>query len=189
MSEEGRRPDAFAPSGIIRILRSVRQIRQYAPDPVPAEVVDQLLDVARWTGSAVNSQPWHFIVVRERESLRQLGGLRAPIEWLASAPLGIAIVLKGSAPIAEAYDEGRVTERILIAANAVGLGAGVAWFGTEEHQAAAKRILGVPLDLTARSIVMIGRAISRRDPRPGPRTRGRRTLAEIVSYERWGSGA
>lgn len=187
MTEGGRGPTTPAPSGIVQMLRSVRQIRQYAPDPVPAEIVEQILDVARWTGSAVNSQPWHFIVVRDRVSLVRLSALRAPIEWLATAPLGIAIVLSGASPIAEAYDEGRVTERILTAANALGLGAGVAWFGTEEHQTAAKRILGVPADRTARSIVMIGRALSRRDPRPGARARGRKARAEVVSYDRWGS--
>jgi nitroreductase len=107
------------------------------------------------------------------------------INWLAGAPLGIAIVLDGANPMFEAYDEGRVTERILIAAHSLGYGGGVAWFGDDGHQAEAKRILGIPAELAARSIVMIGRPISTKDPRPGVRRGGRKRLSEIVSYDRY----
>ncbi len=117
---------------------------------------DDLLKVAQWTGSSRNTQPWHFVVVSDKERLRKISQLRTPINWLAAAPLGIAIVLDG-ADVSEAYDEGRVTERILIAAHSLGYGAGVAWFGDDTQQAEAKRILGIPAERTARSIVMIGR--------------------------------
>ncbi len=167
-------------------IRTVRQIRQYAAEPVPAAVVKQLLRVAQWTGSSRNTQPWHFVVATDRECLRKISELRAPINWLAAAPLGIAIVLDGSGdPVSEAYDEGRVSERILIAAHSLGYGAGVAWFGDDAQETEAKRILGIPAERTARSIVMIGRPVSTRDPRPNPRRGGRKPLAEIVSYERY----
>ena len=169
---------------MIERMRAVRQIRQYAAEPVPEDVVKQVLQVARWTGSSRNTQPWHFVVVTDKERLRKLSQLRSPINWLAAAPLGIAIVLEG-AGVSEAYDEGRVTERILIAAHTLGFGAGVAWFGDETQQAEAKRILGIPAERTARSIVMVGKAISAKDPRPTPRPGGRKPLSEIVSYERY----
>jgi nitroreductase len=172
-----------SPLDTLEAIRTVRQIRQYAPDPVPDDVLTHLLRVARWTGSARNSQPWHFIVVTDRDRLHALSQFRQQY-WLASAPLGIAIILDGTEPIDEAYDEGRLTERILVAANALGYGGGVAWYGNADHQAEAKRILGVPADRTARSIVMIGRAISREDPLRRRRA-GRRPLSELVSYERW----
>ncbi|HEY6204087.1 MAG TPA: nitroreductase family protein [Candidatus Limnocylindria bacterium] len=165
-------------------IRTVRQIRQYAADEVPDEVVKQLLRVAQWTGSSRNTQPWHFVVVKDKDRLRRISQLRPPINWLAGAPLGIAIVLDG-AGVSEAYDEGRVTERILIAAHNLGYGGGVAWFGDDAQQAEAKRILGVPADRTARSIVMIGRPVSAKDPRPNARPGGRKPLSEIVSYERY----
>jgi nitroreductase len=60
-------------------IRKVRQVRQYRPDPVPEEVVAELLEVARWTGSSRNTQPWHFIVVDDRELLRRISQLRPPI--------------------------------------------------------------------------------------------------------------
>ena len=81
---------------MIEKLRTVRQIRQYAPDPVPDDVLQQLLEVARWTGSSKNTQPWHFIVVSDPAVLRRISALRSNINWLAGAPLAIAIVLDGA---------------------------------------------------------------------------------------------
>lgn len=168
------------------ILRTVRQIRQYAPERVPDEVIARLLEVARWTGSSRNTQPWHFIVINDPEQLRRIGALRAAINWVAAAPLGIAIVLDGASARSEAYDEGRVTERLLAAAHMLGLGGGVAWFGDESHEAEAKRILGIPGERAAHSVVLIGHPTSIKDPRPNARPGGRKPLSEIVSYERWG---
>ena len=169
-----------------KMLRKVRQIRQYASEPVSDDAVQQLLEVARWSGSSKNTQPWHFIVVTDREKLKQISDLRPNINWVAAAPLAIAIVLDGESDMSESYDEGRVTERLLIAAHMLGLGGGTAHFGMAEHQAAAKKILGIPTDRAARSLVTIGRPISVKDPRPNPRKGGRKPLSEIVSYEGWG---
>lgn len=172
--------------GALDPIRRVSQIRQYTDEPVPAAVVDQLLELARWTGSSKNTQPWRFIVVRDREILRQLGALRPNITWLASAPVGIAIVLDGGDPMSEAYDEGRLTERLLTGATMLGYGGGVAWFGETDKQAEAKRLLSIPAARTAHQIVMIGRPKSRKDPRPTGPPRGRKPLDEVVSFERFG---
>jgi nitroreductase len=174
------------PSTGLNPIRRVAQIRQYSSEAVPDEVVDQLLELARWTGSAKNGQPWRFIVVRDKDRLGKLAALRPPIGWLASAPLGIAIVLEGVDPMFGAYDEGRLTERLLTGATMLGYGGGTAWFGGPAQDAEAKRILGIPDDLTARQIVMIGRPKSKSDPRPTGPPRGRKPLSELVSYERLG---
>jgi nitroreductase len=170
----------------LRAIRRVSQIRQYTADPVPDDVVSDLLELARWTGSSKNSQPWHFIVVRDRESLRRIAALRPNINWAAAAPVGIAIVFPPGSSLGEAYDEGRVTERLLTGATLLGYGGGVAWFGEPPLQAQAKRILGIPEDRHARQIVMIGRPASTKDPRATGPARGRKPLSELVSYERWG---
>jgi len=176
-----------APSSVLAAIRRVSQIRQYSSEPVPDEVVDKLLELARWTGSAKNGQPWRFIVVRDKDRLQKIGALRPPINWLAGAPLGIAIVLDGAEPMFGAYDEGRLTERLLTGATMLGYGGGTAWFGGPAQDAEAKRILGIPNDLTARQIVMIGRPTSHKDPRSSGPARGRKPLSELVSYDRWGA--
>ena len=86
-------PQSRDRSSALEPIRRVSQIRQYSPEPVPDAVVDQLLELARWTGSAKNGQPWRFIVVRDKDRLGKLAALRPSINWLATAPLGIAIVL------------------------------------------------------------------------------------------------
>ncbi len=169
---------------MIELLRTTRQIRQYAPDPVPDDVLRKILEVARWTGSSTNRQAWHFVIVRDRATIERLSKLRTPINWTAAAPLGIAIVLDKD-DASHAYDEGRATERILVAAHALGYGAGVAWYGDAALQTEAKKILGIPGEKTARQIVMIGKPMSVKDPRPGARPGGRKPLAEIVSYDRY----
>ncbi|MBI3521983.1 MAG: nitroreductase family protein [Chloroflexi bacterium] len=169
-----------------KMLRKVRQIRQFGPEPVPDDVLEQLLEVARWTGSSKNTQPWHFIVITDPEQLRRISRLREAINWVAKAPLGIAIVTDGVSSRSESYDAGRVSERLLIAAHMLGLGAGVAWYGEPPLEAEAKRILGIPAERTAQLVVLVGRPTSIDDPRPITRPKGRKPLSEIVSHERWG---
>ena len=171
---------------VTRELRRVRQARQYRPDPVPDDVLKELLQIARWTGSSRNTQPWHFIAITDKDQLRKISQLRTPINWVAGAPLAIAIVLDGANPTGEAYDEGRVTERLLIGAHLLGIGGGIAWFGDEAQEAEAKRILGIPAERAARSVVVLGYPTTTKDPRPNPAQGGRKPLSEIVSYDRMG---
>lgn len=171
---------------VTEVVRTVRQIRQYHPDPVPREALNELLEVARWTGSSQNTQPWRFVVVDDKAKIRQIAMLRDRINWLADAPLAIAIVMDGKNPMSESYDEGRVTERLLIAAHSLGLGGGVAFYGGAEEQATAKRLLGIPDDLLARQVVAIGRPKSIKDPR-GLSRAGRKAVDEIVSHNSFGT--
>ncbi len=170
-----------------RRLRNVRQARQYGPQTVSDDVLEELLEVARWTGSSRNTQPWHFIVITDKEQLRKISQLRTPINWVADAPMAIAIVLDGGNVASEAYDEGRVTERVMIGAKMLGLGGGIAWFGDADQEAEAKRILDIPAQRTARSVVVLGYPTSIKDPRPNPAVAGRKPLTELVSYDQMGN--
>ena len=169
----------------LKPIRRVSQIRQYTDEDVPDDVVTSLLELARWTGSSRNGQPWQFIVVRDKRTLGALAALRPNINWAAAAPVGIAIVLEseGTQP---SYDEGRLTERLLTGATMLGYGGGVAWYGEPEHEAKAKQALGIPESKVAHQIVMIGKPKTRDDPRPYGPKRGRKPLAELTHYERFG---
>lgn len=168
----------------LETMRKVRQVRQYTEGDVSDEQLNQLLEIARWTGSSRNMQPWRFVVVRDKEMLQQLGSLRENITWVGDAALAIALVSPGQNPPHEAYDEGRVTERLMIGASMLGLGAGTAWFGEPEREAKAKALLNVPEGSTLRSVVAIGPFETSKDPRPtGPKP-GRKPLEELVHYEK-----
>lgn len=167
----------------LEVMRKVRQVRQYTEGDVTDEQLNTLLEIARWTGSSRNTQPWRFIVVRDKEVLKQLGDLRENITWVADAALAIGLVSPGENPPHEAYDEGRVTERIMIAASMMDLGAGTAWFGEPEREAKAKALLNVPEGKTLRSVVAVGPFETSKDPRPtGPKP-GRKSLEELVHYD------
>src|SRR5688500_14730897 len=99
---------------LIRIIRTVRQARQYRPDAVPESVVAELLEVARWTGSSRNSQPWHFVVVTEKGQLRAISELRTAINWVAEAPLAIAIVLRSEEHTSELQSPCNLVCRLLL---------------------------------------------------------------------------
>jgi hypothetical protein len=173
---------------VVEEIRKVRQARLFEPKPVPDDVLDQLLEVARWSGSSRNTQPWHFVVVKGKATLRELSQLRPPINWVADAPVAIAIVLDGKGePESESYDEGRLTERVLIAARLLGLGGGTAWYLGDENEARAKEILGIPAERTARSMIVLGYPTTLTDHRPNKNTPGRKPMDEIVSHERFGS--
>ena len=171
---------------VARQMRQVRQVRQYEPAPVPEDVLNEILEVARWTGSSRNTQPWYFIVVNDAGQLKALSGTRTAINWLNDAPMAIAIVLNGENAISEAHDLGRVTERIMDAAKLYGLSAGTAWFLSDEEQTTAKQVLGVPDNRTLHSVVAIGYGITSKDPRSNAAKGGRRPMEELVSYNRYG---
>src|ERR687893_1424619 len=114
-----------------RFLLSLRAVRQFRGDPVPQEVVDDILEVARLSGSASNRQPWEIVVVRERSTLDALAKVEGYAGHLRGAPLGIVLVMAGQRQEQEAYDEGRLCERIMLAAKAHGVGSSIGWFVRE----------------------------------------------------------
>ncbi|HET6946803.1 MAG TPA: nitroreductase family protein [bacterium] len=55
-------------------VRTVLAVRSYQPTPVPPALVQRIVEAGRLTGSSMNQQPWHFVVVENRDTLRRLGG-------------------------------------------------------------------------------------------------------------------
>lgn len=169
----------------LRFLRSLRAVRNFGDEPVPQEITDDILDVARWSGSASNRQPWEILVIRDRETLRALANVEGYAGHLDGAPLGIVLVMRGERPEQETYDEGRLAERIMLAASAHGVGSSIGWI-VGSGRDAAKDLLGIPQDRVVRTAISLGYPdeASRR-PRAG-RGQARKPLSEIVHEERYG---
>ena len=172
---------------VIEFLRSLRSVRRFTAQPVPQDAVDDLLTVARWSGSAKNVQPWEFIVVRDRETLRQLGALPGYVTHLANAPLVIVLVMDGDpdAVQQETFDEGILSQRIQLAAQAHGLGSSIGWFHGE-GRTKAKEILGVPQARLLRTALSIGYEDPGAEGGRMHPEQARKPLAELVHQERWG---
>lgn len=178
--------NAGTSQNLIAFLRSLRAVRQFRPDPVPQEVVDALLEVARWSGSASNRQPWEFIVIRKRETLQALAALEGYAGHLAGAPLGIVLVMAGENGQfeQETFDEGRLSERIMLAAAAYGVSSSVGWF-RRSGEAAAKEILGIPAQRLVRTAISLGYPDEEARRNHPKREQARKPLAELVHNERY----
>src|SRR5829696_5327500 len=86
---------AFAlPVASADAVRTMLAVRSYRETPVPQELVRQIVETGRLTGSAKNAQPWHFIVIENRDTLRQIGALARTGPYVAEAPLVIAVVVE-----------------------------------------------------------------------------------------------
>jgi nitroreductase len=174
----------------VRPLVRVRQIREFTPEPVSVAELDAIVDVARWSGSSRNNQPWRFIVIREANTLRRIHTAGLPqTRSFQTATAGVAIVLPGepAREIADAYDDGRAAERILIAASILGLGAAITWIRSDVRPAASE-LLGLPEDWFVRTIVAIGLPTeAARRPKSAPGS-ARLPREETVFVERWPAG-
>ena len=172
----------------VRPLLRVHQVREFTDAPIEPAQLDAIADAARWSGSASNGQPWRFIVIRERATLRELSESSLPsTRSLATAAAAVAIVLsqeKGAA-VSNAFDEGRAAERILIAAFLLELGAGIAWVKADDR-AAVGELLGVPEARFVRTLIAIGHPTAKASKPKSTHGEARLPRSETVFSERWG---
>lgn len=171
----------------VRPLLRTRQVREFTDVPPTDAELHALTEVARWSGSSKNSQPWRFIVIRDPATIARLHAAGLPqTRALLTAPAAIAIVLplEPGAAVSHAFDEGRAAERMLIAAGLLDLAAGIAWILTDVRPVAAE-ILRLPADRLVRTIVAIGHAsegAKRSKSAPG---KARLPADDVVFEERW----
>ena len=175
------------PADLVRPLLRVRQVREFASTPVDPAALDAMADAGRWSGSSRNGQPWRFVIIRDRDTLRAIHEAGLPqTRSLATAQAAIAIVLPSEpgSGISHGYDEGRAAERMLIAASMLGLGAGIAWVRSEVRPAIGQ-LLGLPDDRFVRTVIAVGHpseAGRRSKSAPGE---ARLPREDTVFDERW----
>lgn len=172
--------------GFLTALRRLRQSRRFLDRPIPRQDLETILEVARWTGSAKNVQPWHLIVVEDAAVNAELATYGAFTGFLDGVAASIVIVLDGDGRT-QAYDEGRLSERVMLTADHLGIGSGTAWFGTTEARQRVRDLLGIPADLLPNSAIGLGYT-DRDQAQTAPSLSGRKPLDEIVSWGRFGTG-
>lgn len=174
------------PQQFIRLLRGLRSVRQFRPDPIPQEVIDALLDVARWSGSASNRQHWELVIIREKETLQALAQCEGYVKHLAGATLGIVLVMAGNPDLVEqeTFDEGKVSERLMLAASAYGIGSCIGWF-KDQGRKDAKALLGIPQEHLVRTVVSFGYPDEEAQQARPKNPNARKPLSEMVRFERY----
>ena len=161
-------------------------IRQFKAQPVEQDKVDILLKAAMAAPSALNLQPWHFIVINDKETIALLSGKRP-----TSAPLMIAVcgdtdktmLPDGSTKLPDFWveDVSAATENLLLAAHALGLGA--VWTGVYpamDRTAEVANVLNCPQNIVPLAVVRVGYP----DESPEPKNKYKE---ENISYNKFGT--
>ncbi|GAC1428034.1 MAG: nitroreductase family protein [Chloroflexota bacterium] len=167
-------------------VRSLRAVRHFNSQPVERATIERILQGGRWSGSAKNTQHWQFVVVRERDTLAALSRCGDYASHLAGAPCGIVLV---GEPGVWAFDLGRCAQNMMLTAWNEGVGSCIATLNHGEQARAA--LGGVPPNHDVSTAISLGYPAPADDLIEGqPRravlpTLGRRSLAEIVHWDRW----
>ncbi len=197
---------------LFEVIRTQRSIRHFSTAPVSDEVVTRILEAAIRAPSGGNTQPWYFLVIRDREIKRRLG------DWYLKAWSEIVADMSRDQAASESYraggDMGRQMENVpvvivvcvrlddrdisivsgssvypavqnlMLAARALGLGT-VLTTNHTRYEEEVKRLLGIPDGVSSAALIPLGY------PAEGERFGGsrRKPLAEVTFYERWGERA
>jgi len=157
-------------------IRTRREIRDYEDKPLPPETLQRILEAGRFAPSSKNSQPWHFIVVRDNQTLRKISDLTPTGKHIANAPAAIAVVMDG-AKLPE-IDGTRAIQNMVLAAWSLGVGS--CWV-TNFYEDGVKDLLGVPQRMKLITVMPFGYPT---EPKTN-RKKIRRPMSEILHYEKF----
>jgi len=158
------------------VLEKRRSIRRYKDTPVPKEKILKILEAARVAPSAGHRQPWHFVVVEDKETIKKL----AKSGWAAGAPaMIVGLADQEASPNWCINDLGIALEHVVLAATNLGLG--TCWMGQTGREELVRSLLGIPDKFKVVAVIPLGMP----DETPGPKER--KSLDTIVSWEKYGS--
>ena len=169
----------------LRFLRNLRAVRNYTPDQIPKEVLSDILEVGRWSGSASNRQGTEVVVVRDPQIKQRMSELGA--RPAAGAAVALVVVTPEGAERHElnVFDSGRLVERLLLAAKALGLGSNIATL-KEDGPNTIKQMLGIPPDKRIWTVVTMGYVDEdAHRARPKNPTAGRKPTGDFVHWDRY----
>lgn len=144
----------------LEMIGGRRSVRKYSSAPVPQESVELLLRAAMAAPSAGDQQPWCFVVVRDKQRLRELAAAGPHGGMIERAPVAIAVCADLGRVRHDGFwiqDCSAATQNLLLAAHALGLGA--VWVGTyprEDRVRNVGEVLGLREPLLAFAVVAVG---------------------------------
>ena len=188
VSAQQRTEKSDAQAAINNIMTRT-SIRQYTSEPVSKENIETLLRAGMAAPTAVNRQPWHFVVINSKEKLAELAGDSPRGGMLKQAALAIVVcgnmekALPGQGQGFWVQDCSAATENILLAANALGLGA--VWTGIypdENRASSVAKVLKLPQSYIPLCTIVIGHPAEQPQPKD-------KWKPENVSYNEFGGKA
>ena len=165
------------------VIRQKRAVRQFKAEPLPAEVLQAILNAGRRSQSSKNTQPWHFIAVQDKATLKALSECGEWAGHLAGAALGVAIVHDDPTQRFQImFDIGQAAAYMQLGAWELGVGSCLASIYDADK---ARRILGFPDNLHLRIAISFGYPLDDEKLSASPRKGGRRSFDETVHWEKW----
>ena len=164
-------------------IRLKRAVRKFQDKPLPDDVIHAILNAGRRSQSSKNEQTWQFIAIRDKSILKALSECGTWAGHLAGAALGVAILtpdLEGKFQIM--FDAGQCAAFMQLAAWELGVGSVPA--SIYEHEK-ARGVLGFPAEWHLRVALSFGYPAEEEKLSAAPKKGGRRTLEEIVHWDRW----
>jgi nitroreductase len=171
---------------VLEAIRRKRTVRKYTNQPIPQAEVEQILYAGRRAQSSKNMQPWHFIAIRNRDTLMALSKLGDYATHLPTAALAVAILTPDpSSHYAVMFDAGQAAAYMQLAAVELGIGSGIITLHRAEP---SRQVLGYPDELHLLMVLAFGYP---QDPEaafsPTAKAGGRLPADEIIHYEHWNS--
>ena len=168
-----------------KAINSIRVVRQFEDRPLAAEHLDRILNAGRRAGSSKNEQRWAFIVIRDRDRLRELGAVGRYAGHLAGAAVAVALVTPdehGPRNNSVMWDLGRAAQNMVLAAWELGIGSVPA---TAHNQGVTRELLNLPDGQRCNFILSFGYPADREKLTAPNKAGGRLPLDRVVRQERW----
>jgi nitroreductase len=166
-------------------INSVRVIRDFAERPLSPEHEARILNAARRAGSSKNEQTWAFVVIHDRDLLRELTAVGKYADHLAGAAMAVALVTPDESAgwrNTRMWDLGRAAQNTVLAAWELGIGSAPAT--VFEHELAG-RLLGLPGDRRCHYLLSFGYPADPSELTAPNKRGGRKPLEAVVHDERW----
>lgn len=172
----------------IECIKTRRSVRRFKDQPIPFELIGNILESARLAPSAGNIQEWNFILVTEYKTRESIAMAACMQTWMNDAPVHIVVCSNPNKSERFYGDKGEkmyciqnsaaAIENMLLAAHAQGLGA--CWVGAcDEDQ--VRRAVGIPSNIRVMGIIPIGYSAEE------PRMPDKYPLTDVVFIEKWGN--
>jgi nitroreductase len=164
---------------VFEAVRTVLAVREYQDKEVPDEVIRRIVEAAHLTASSINGQPWHFVLVRNRQALREMGALISTGRYVAEAGAAVVVACEQKSRYAVS-DASRAIQSMVLTAWAEGVGSNWTGFGGMES---VRKKVGLADDYDVLAVIPFG--YPKRSLGKGKKKR--KPFNEVVSSERFGT--
>jgi nitroreductase len=164
---------------VFRTVRTALAVRDYKDQPVPDDLVHLIMEAGRLTASSMNGQPWHFVLVRQRERLRELGALVRTGPYIAGAAFAIVVGYESASRFGVS-DASRAIQSMILTAWSEGVGSNWTGFNNLEE---VRRWCSLPDSYTVLAVLPFGYP----SHAVGRGKKNRKPLSEIASSEQFGT--